>query len=178
MVRETSIPGLLEIDLTVHGDKRGWFKESYQRAKLEDAGLPAWFNPVQSNVSYNAEIGVTRGIHGEPWDKYVSPALGRVFSAIVDLRAGDTFGRVETFELGPSKALFIPRGCANSFQTLDTDVVYTYLVNAHWSADAKYSHINLFDPALAIVWPIEREKCIVSNKDAAQPPLSAITPLT
>ena len=44
-VRQTSIPGLLEIDLVVHGDNRGWFKENYQRAKLEALGLPA-FDPA------------------------------------------------------------------------------------------------------------------------------------
>lgn len=79
-VAETSIPGLLQVDLDVHGDSRGWFKESYQRAKLEALGLPR-LEAVQNNVSYNAAVGVTRGIHAEPWDKYISPASGRVFAA-------------------------------------------------------------------------------------------------
>src|SRR5688572_30761287 len=67
-VKETSIPGLFEIDLVVHGDSRGWFKENYQRAKLEALGLPH-FEIVQNNFSYNEEVGVTRGIHAEPWEK-------------------------------------------------------------------------------------------------------------
>ena len=79
--------GCCASSLGVHGDNRGWFKESYQRAKLEELGLPR-LEVVQNNVSYNAEVGVTRGIHAEPWDKYISPAFGRVFAAIVDLRAG------------------------------------------------------------------------------------------
>lgn len=176
-VQETSIPGLLKFDLTVHGDNRGWFKENYQREKLVAAGLPANFEPVQNNISYNAEVGVTRGIHGEPWDKYVSVAFGRVFSAIVDFRAGDSFGRVETFELGPQDALYIPRGCGNSFQTLESDVVYTYLVNAHYSPDATYTHVNLFDESLGIEWPIARDKCILSDKDINHPKLSDIRQL-
>ena len=82
---ETSIPGMLVLDLPVHGDSRGWFKENWQRAKMGALGLPD-FGPVQNNISFNAERGVTRGIHAEPWDKYISVATGSVFGAWVDLR--------------------------------------------------------------------------------------------
>ena len=99
-VTETEIPGLLIIDLPVHGDNRGWFKENWQREKMVAAGLPD-FNPVQNNISFNASVGTTRGIHAEPWDKYVSVATGRIFGAWVDLRAGESFGKVVTVELGP-----------------------------------------------------------------------------
>ena len=105
-------------------------------------------------MSFNAEVGVTRGIHAEPWDKYISLAHGRAFAAIVDLRTGPTFGRVETIELHPGNAIFVPRGCGNSYQTLTPDVVYTYLVNEHWSPDARYTLVQAFDPALGIDWPI------------------------
>ncbi|HLU57627.1 MAG TPA: dTDP-4-dehydrorhamnose 3,5-epimerase family protein [Pseudonocardia sp.] len=175
-VEQTSIPGLLYIDLVVHHDGRGWFKESFQRAKLEALGFPP-FEVVQSNVSYNAEVGVTRGIHAEPWEKYISLAHGRAFAAIVDLRAGENFGRVETFELHPGNALFVPRGCGNSYQTLTPDVVYSYLVNEHWTPDARYTMVQAFDSALGIEWPIGEDKAIRSDKDRGHPPLSAITPI-
>ncbi len=175
-VRETSIPGLFEVDLQVHGDSRGWFKESYQQAKLEDLGLPR-LDIVQNNVSYNSRIGVTRGIHAEPWEKYISPAHGRVFAVIVDLRAGDGFGRVETFELTPERAIFVPRGCGNSFCTLEPHTVYSYLVNAHWSPGLTYPAVDLFDADLAIAWPLPAESMVISDKDRANPPLSAVTPV-
>ncbi len=92
---ETPIPGFLRIDLTVHGDNRGWFKENWQREKMLALGLPD-FGPVQNNISFNNEVGVTRGIHAEPWDKFVSVATGRVFGAWVDLREGPSFGAVYT----------------------------------------------------------------------------------
>ena len=63
---QTSIPGLLTVELDLHTDGRGWFKEGFQRAKLEAAGFPP-FEIVQNNVSFNSEVGVTRGIHAEPW---------------------------------------------------------------------------------------------------------------
>ena len=77
-VRETAIPGFFEIDLVVHGDNRGWFKENYQKAKMEALGLPH-FEIVQNNISFNAERGVTRGLHAEPWEKFISVANGRSF---------------------------------------------------------------------------------------------------
>ena len=88
---QTEIPGLLIFDVTSIGDERGWFQEKYQRAKLVAAGLPDDFTVVQTNVSYNKEAGVIRGIHAEPWDKYISVVCGKIFVAYVDLRAGDSF---------------------------------------------------------------------------------------
>lgn len=76
-VSPTEIPGLLLIDVPVYGDNRGWFKENWQNAKLAAAGLPV-LGPVQNNISFNAAVGVTRGIHAEPWDKYISVANGKV----------------------------------------------------------------------------------------------------
>jgi len=175
-VKETVIPGFYEIDLAVHGDSRGWFKEHYQKEKMEALGLPA-FEVVQNNFSFNVERGVTRGLHAEPWEKFVSVANGRVFCAWVDLRKGDSFGQTLTIELNPGKAVFVPRGVANGYQTLDENVTYTYLVNAHWSPEAKYTFVNAFDPALGITWPIAQADAIFSDKDAAHPLLKDVIPM-
>lgn len=175
-VSESPIPGLYVIDLAVHGDNRGWFKENYQKEKMEALGLPA-FDIVQNNFSFNAEVGATRGLHAEPWEKYISLANGKVYGAWVDLREGPSFGKVFTHEITPEIAIFVPRGVANGYQALEPNITYTYLVNAHWSPEVKYIGINLFDPALGIDWPIPQEKCIVSEKDANNPMLKDINPL-
>jgi len=175
-VRETNIPGFYVVDLAVHGDNRGWFKENYQKAKMEALGLPA-FNVVQNNFSYNAEKGVTRGLHAEPWEKFISVANGRVFGAWVDIRKGGSFGQTLTIEITPEVAVFVPRGVANGYQTLEENITYTYLVNAHWSADAQYTFVNLFDPAVDINWPIPQDQAIISEKDANHPLLTDVTPV-
>lgn len=177
-VRSTDIPGLLVIDIPQHGDNRGWFKENWQREKMVAAGLPD-FGPVQNNISFNATAGTTRGIHAEPWDKYVSVATGRIFGVWVDLRAGDSFGATVTVELGPDTAVFVPRGVGNSFQTLEDNTAYTYLVNDHWSADAvdDYKFLNLADETVAVPWPISLEKAELSDKDRAHPRLADVDPL-
>jgi len=173
---ETTIPGLTLWDLPVHGDSRGWFKENWQREKKVAAGLPD-FGPVQNNISFNDAVGTTRGIHAEPWDKWVSVATGRIFGAWVDLREGPTFGAVFTAEIDPSRAIYVPRGVGNSYQTLEPDTAYTYLVNDHWSPDAAYSFLNLADETVAIDWPIPLADVEISAKDLAHPRLADVAPI-
>lgn len=175
-VEEAEIPGFYILHLPVHGDNRGWFKENYQKEKMEALGLPA-FEVVQNNFSYNEECGVTRGLHAEPWEKYISVANGRVFGAWVDLRKGTSFGKTLTLEINPGVAVFVPRGVANGYQTLEEKVTYTYLVNAHWSPETAYTFVNLFDPALGIEWPISKEQAIVSEKDEKHVLLADVIPM-
>lgn len=176
---ETGIPGLVVVDLSVHGDARGWFKENWQREKMTALGIPdrRW---VQNNISYNEKRGATRGIHAEPWDKFISVATGSVFGAWVDLRAGSgTYGKVYTCVLDPSKAIYVPCGVGNSYQALEDGTAYCYLVDAHWSAELKktYTFVNLADPQLAIPWPIPLEECEVSEADKHHPMLSYVVPM-
>ncbi len=175
-VRTSPIPGLLVVDLQVHGDARGWFKENWQRAKMTTLGLPD-FGPVQHSVAHNGSAGVTRGIHAEPWDKLVSIVHGRAFGAWVDLREGPTFGTVHTEQLDEHTAVFVPRGVGNSYQTLVDDTVYSYLVNDHWSPDASYTMLNLADETVAIDWPIRLSDAEISDKDRAHPGLEDVTPV-
>lgn len=167
--QETPIEGLVVYDLTVHGDNRGWFKENWQREKMTAIGLPD-FGPVQNNVSFNEKAGVTRGLHAEPWDKFVTIGKGSVFGAWVDIRDGSpTFGQSFTIELDPTKAIYVPRGVANGFQTLEDETVYMYLVNDHWSPDGQYAFVNIADPSLGINWPISLDSAEMSDKDKAHP---------
>ncbi|MEE8674858.1 sugar nucleotide-binding protein [Tractidigestivibacter scatoligenes] len=178
-VEETGIEGLKVVELAVHGDSRGWFKENWQRAKMVALGIPD-LRVVQNNVSFNAERGVTRGVHAEPWDKFISVGCGSVFGAWVDLRQGsETYGRVYTTRLDPSRAIYVPRGVGNSFQALEDGTVYTYLVDAHWSAELKktYTFVNLADPALGIDWPIPLSEAPLSEADKRHPMLADVVPM-
>lgn len=174
-LRDTAIEGLLILDFPVHGDNRGWFKENWQREKMTALGLPD-FGPVQNNMSFNATAGTTRGLHAEPWDKFVSVGTGRVFGAWCDLREGSpTFGAVVTQEITPDVGVYVPRGVANGFQALEDETLYTYLVNDHWSPDAQYSNVNLADPALSIEWPLPLTE--LSEKDKNHPMLVDASPV-
>ncbi|MFL4473442.1 sugar nucleotide-binding protein [Paeniglutamicibacter sp. MACA_103] len=177
-VQRTGIPGLLLVQLPVHEDARGWFKENWQREKMVAAGLPD-FRPVQNNVSFNRNPGTTRGIHAEPWDKYVAVVGGEVFGAWVDLRAGEGFGKSFSTRLGPGQAVFVPRGVGNGFQTLAPDTGYSYLVTEHWTEAArdKYTFLNLADAQANIPWPIALEQATVSDADRGHPHLAGVRPV-
>lgn len=174
--KTTNIPGLLVFDIDYPQDERGYYQENYQKAKLNEAGLPKDFTVVQTNVSYNVKAGVTRGLHAEPWNKYLSVVTGKIFVAYVDLREGESFGEVFTTTLDKNRAIYLPQGVANSFQTLEDNTYYLYSVDAHWSAEAytQYSFLNLADPTVSIAWPIQLNKATVSDRDKTHPYLENV----
>ena len=148
-----AIPGLLEFDIPVHGDNRGWFKENFQKEKMLPLGFPESFfaeGKLQNNVSFSRK-NVLRGLHAEPWDKYISVAdEGKVLGTWVDLREGETFGNTYQTVIDASKGIFVPRGVANGFQVLSDKVSYSYLVNDYWALELKpkYAFVNYADPSL------------------------------
>ncbi len=154
------------------------FKENWQREKMTAAGidLPD-FGPVQ-----NKRLVQRRRGHDprHPCGTLGQVRLGRdgrIFGAWVDLREGETFGAVFTTELDPSTAIFVPRGVGNSYQTLEADTAYTYLVNDHWSPDATYTFLNLADETSGIEWPIPLSDVEISAKDKAHPRLTDVVPM-
>jgi dTDP-4-dehydrorhamnose 3,5-epimerase len=175
-VTATAIPGLMVVQLKLHEDARGWFKEGWHRAALAEAGLPD-LGPVQHNTSFNVHRGTLRGIHAEPWDKFVSVTHGRAHGVWVDLREGDGFGPAVRIDLEPTVAVYVPRGVGNAYQTLEDETTYEYLVNAHWSPEASYVAVNPADPTLAVDWPIPLAESITSEKDQTAPNLDAVTPM-
>ena len=176
------IPGMLEFDIPVHGDNRGWFKENFQKEKMMPLGFPESFfaeGKLQNNVSFSRK-NVLRGLHAEPWDKYISVAdNGRVLGAWVDLREGDSFGNVYQTEIDASKGIFVPRGFVNGFQVLSDVVSYSYLVNDYWALELKpkYAFVNYADPTLGIKWE-DVANAEVSEADENHPLLKDVNPLT
>lgn len=177
-----AIPGMIEFDIPVHGDNRGWFKENFQKEKMLPLGFPESFfkeNKLQNNVSLSRK-GVLRGLHAEPWDKYISVAdKGRVLGSWVDLREGASFGHVYQTVIDASKGIYVPRGVANGFQVLSDTASYSYLVNDYWALDLKpkYAFVNYADPALGIKWD-DVENAEVSEADKNHPLLKDVVPLT
>ena len=175
------IPGMLEFDIPVHGDNRGWFKENFQKEKMVPLGFPASFfaeGKLQNNVSFSRQ-GVLRGLHAEPWDKYISVAdNGQVLGAWVDLRAGDSFGHVYQTVIDASKGIFVPRGVANGFQVLSETVSYSYLVNDYRALELKpkYAFVNYADPTLGIEWA-DVAHAEVSEADKNHPLLKDVVAL-
>ena len=176
-----AIPGMWEFDIPVRGDNRGWFKENVQKEKMVPLGFPERFfaeGKLQNNVSFNHKHAL-RGLHAEPWDKYVSIVdEGKVIGSWVDLREGDTFGNTYQTIIDASKGIFVPRGVANGFQVLTDQAVYSYLVNDYWALELKpkYAFVNYADPELNLKWE-NLEEAQVSEADKNHPLLKDVKPL-
>ena len=174
-VLATPLPGLMEIELDIFEDSRGSFREAWQNEKMIAAGLPP-LRPVQYNAA-ESKYGVLRGIHAEPWDKYIHIALGLVFAVIVDIQPDSpTFGQHASFTLHTGNALFVPKGMGNSYLVTSEQAVYTYLVTNHWRPGVTYPAIVYNDPDLVIDWPMPESSMIISDKDRANPTIRSLFP--
>lgn len=177
-VTPLSIPGILEIRPQRYLDERGFFSEVWREDWQEQLGLKTRF--VQDNHSFSKSRGVLRGMHFQKppaaQDKLVRVARGSIFDVAIDIRRGSsTFGRWAGVVLSDSEwnQLFIPKGFAHGFVTLENDTEVLYKVSELYSP--KHDHtIRFDDPAVGIDWPIGSEGLIVSPRDRTAPLLSEI----
>lgn len=171
---ETAIPGLLIIEPRVFRDARGYFFESYTKAKFSAAGIEADF--VQDNES-RSTYGVCRGLHYqlEPYaqSKLVRVIEGEVIDVAVDIRKGSpTYGKyVKVLLSGENKRqFFIPRGFAHGFIVKSREAIFAYKCDNEY-APGHEGGIIFNDPSLAIDWEVDHKDILVSEKDLKLPGL-------
>ena len=171
-ILETEIPEVKVIVPKVFGDDRGFFLESWNRAKYAEAGVDAdW---VQDNES-KSRFGVLRGLHYQaaPYTqaKLVHVMQGKVLDIVVDIRRGSpTFGQNVAVELsGENKyQLFIPRGFAHGFAVLSEEAMFAYKCDNRYMPSHERG-IAFDDPSLGIDWKIDLKNAILSDKDRKNP---------
>jgi dTDP-4-dehydrorhamnose 3,5-epimerase len=151
-------------------DERGWFSETFSETGLKTAGVA--FAPVQDNQSCSRRRGTLRGLHlqSAPFAqaKLVRVLRGAVLDVAVDLRpASSTFGRWVSQELSARDGdqLYVPRGFAHGFLTLEDDTEVLYKVDARYAPDHALV-IAWDDPELAVAWPVDAADVILSEADA------------
>jgi len=178
----TPIEGLVIIEPTVFEDDRGYFSESYNKKKFEEAIGKISF--VQDNESKSSR-GVLRGLHFQkpPYAqaKLVRCIEGKVLDVAVDIREGsETFGQHVTIELTGEnkKQVFIPRGFAHGFLVLSESAIFAYKVDNSYSPTHD-AGIRWDDSLLNIQWGVSESEVLVSEKDAKLPFFSEFeTPFT
>ncbi|MDB5132140.1 MAG: dTDP-4-dehydrorhamnose 3,5-epimerase [Mucilaginibacter sp.] len=167
-VIETPLKGVLIIEPRIFDDARGYFYESYNKARFTEAGIGVDF--VQDNQSLSQK-GAVRGLHGQadPFaqGKLVRVINGRVLDVALDIRKkSPTYGKHFSIELsGENKLqLWIPAGFLHGFSTLEDDTIFTYKVNNYYD---KASEIGVIwnDPGLGIDWGIDQNTAVLSPKD-------------
>lgn len=167
---KTKIPGLLIIKPVVFEDDRGYFFESFNNKKFQDAGVDVHF--LQDNES-KSQKGVLRGLHFQnpPYaqGKLVRVMRGSVLDVAVDIREGSpTYGQWESIVLsGENKIMYwIPAGMAHGFATLEDNTIFFYKCTNIYNKESEGS-IRWDDPDFGIEWGIENP--ILSEKDKISP---------
>lgn len=172
---KTKIEDLIIIEPKILGDDRGYFFESFQKERYEQAGINANF--IQDNEAFST-FGVVRGLHYQlgPYAqaKLVRVIKGKVLDVAVDLRKGSpTFGQWEAVELSEEnkRQFFVPRGFAHGYSVISDEAIFAYKCDNVYSPENERG-INLNDPKLGIDWGIAQDKQIVSAKDKILPDLT------
>jgi len=166
-VTPTNIPDVLLIEPDVFGDARGFFMESFNQARWQEAtGLERNF--VQDNHSRSAK-SVLRGLHyqvHQPQGKLVRVVAGAIFDVAVDLRKrSPTFGQWTgvTLSADNKQQVWIPEGFAHGFLVLSESAEVLYKATAYYAPEHERC-IVWNDPAIGIDWPLEGEP-LLSDKD-------------
>ncbi len=173
---ETPLPGAYVIEQERRSDVRGYFARTFCAREFGAHGLSA--HMVQGNVSYNARRGTLRGMHLQraphAEDKLVSCIAGALYDVIVDVRPGSAaFGRWFGIELraNDGRALYVPKGFAHGFMTLEDHSVASYLMSEYY-APGYGAGFRYDDAAVGIAWPLA--VAVISEQDARLPGLAAL----
>ena len=165
------IEGICVITPTVHGDRRGYFSETYNLREMQEAGIDTVF--VQDNQSSSTK-GVLRGLHYQirfPQAKLVRVIRGNVYDVAVDIRKGSaTFGKYYGVELSEEnhKQLYIPRGFAHGFLVLSEYAEFCYKCDDYWHPNDE-GGIIWNDSDIAVAWPEVDAVLTFSDKDMILP---------
>ena len=177
-IEELDIPAVKVLTPTKHGDRRGFFSETYNKQALAKAGIDIDF--VQDNHSLSAERGTVRGLHFQtpPFaqDKLVRVLRGAVFDVAVDLRRGSpSYGAHVSVTLSAEawNQALVPVGFAHGFMTLEPDTEVVYKVSRYYAPDHDKG-LLWNDPALGIPWPLPADEAVLSDKDRKQPRLADV----
>jgi len=174
---ETAIKGVYIIESDCYGDNRGWFMETYNKAKFAEMGIETVF--VQDNMSYSAQKGTLRGLHYQraPYSqaKLVRCTKGKVIDVAVDIRKGSpTYGKWVSCELSEDnkRMFYLPKGMAHGFLTVSDDVEFQYKVDELYNKESEGS-IRYDDPTINVDWGslLNGIEPVLSEKDKIAPNL-------
>lgn len=175
-VKPTEIPDVFLLTPRRFGDRRGWFVETYSTRTFGPALGDIVF--VQDNQAFSAQRGTLRGLHFQrppnAQAKLIRVVRGSIFDVAVDLRVGSpTYGRwvAETLTAEGGEQMFVPRGFAHGYCTLEPETEVAYKVDGFYAPECD-AGLTWNDPTLAIAWPISAEEAILSDKDRVLSPFA------
>lgn len=177
-IQHFDIPGLVLVEIDIFKDRRGFFLETFQQKRYEEAGIPGTF--VQDNLSFSRR-GVLRGLHYQwprPQGKLVQCLRGEVLDVVVDVRRGSpAFGRWASLVLNGETArqLYVPEGCAHGFLVVSDEAYFQYKCTDFYAPEEERG-LAWNDPAVAVDWQLGNDQPLLSEKDQNLPTLETIPP--
>ncbi len=170
-ITETKIEGVKILQPAAFNDERGGFTKPFHKETFEKAGLNTRFDESFYSIS---KKGVIRGMHFQipPADhaKLVYCPAGSIMDVVVDLRkSSKTFGQYVTVELSQknSTSIYIPRGCAHGFLSLEDGSCTVYMQETMRSAEHEG---GIRYDSFGIDWGVEAP--ILSARDKIFPTLA------
>jgi dTDP-4-dehydrorhamnose 3,5-epimerase len=177
VIETTPIDGLLIATPKLWEDERGYFTEIFNKEVIGENWID--FPIAQVNQSLTKEKGMLRGMHfqNEPYaqDKIISCLKGSIYDVAIDVRRDSPtylqwFGVMLSAE--NKQMLFVPKGFAHGFQSLEDTCLIQYFVSAPYNPEAE-GGVRFDDPALGIKWPLP--PIVPSKRDAEWPYLASNT---
>jgi dTDP-4-dehydrorhamnose 3,5-epimerase len=166
-ITKTKLDGVWIIDIETKNDERGFFATPWTAREFQSLGLETEF--PQYNISFNHRRGTVRGMHYQtaPYEevKLVSCTRGAMYDVVVDLRPNSPTMRHWIFvELSAEnrRILYIPKGCAHGYQTLEDATEVHYQVSEYYHPESS-AGIRWDDSAVGIQWPLP--VTIISPRD-------------
>ena len=176
-IEETALADMRIITPMRFCDARGFFSESWNKARMQDAGLNYDF--VQDNHSVSATVGTLRGLHFQrpphAQAKLVRCGRGAFLDVAVDIRQGSpTYLQWVSVELSAEngKQLLVPEGFLHGFVTLLPDTEIIYKCSDYYAAECDGA-VRFDDPDLGVDWGLDGDP-VISDKDRDAPFLTQI----
>jgi dTDP-4-dehydrorhamnose 3,5-epimerase len=165
-----AIPDVILVRVRKFADSRGHFLETFRKCEYAEMGIDCDF--VQDNEAFSAQPGTVRGLHFQvpphAQAKLVRVLRGSVYDAAVDLRRGSaTYGKWCGAQLTADggEQIFVPRGFAHGYCTLEPDTVVAYKVDNYYAPQSE-AGLSWSDPAIGVDWSFPASRVLVSDKDA------------
>lgn len=131
---------------------------------------------VQSNVSFNPNRWTLRGLHFQNgwWSqaKLIKVINGKILDFVIDMRNGSN-NKIDFFEMEPGDEIFVPKGYAHGFITLEENTVVQYLVDNDYKPESEGNLVWLNFPEIeekikTIEPSFNKKMVIISDKDLVE----------
>jgi dTDP-4-dehydrorhamnose 3,5-epimerase len=175
-IKKTKLAGVLILEPKVFPDDRGYFSETWNCARYEQAGIPGPF--VQDNISFSKK-GILRGLHfqyPQSQGKLIQVLSGEVLDVIVDIRVGSpTYSQWlgEVLSESNHRQMYVPPGFAHGYCVTSEAALFSYKCTDFYNPATEHG-IIWNDPDIGIEWPIAQP--VLSAKDKAYPRLKDLKP--